>query len=51
MGEAEWRLAYFSVSEVDYQLGFANLSHFTRLFAKHHGLIPKQYQGQAAKGS
>ncbi len=51
MGEAKQRLARFSVSEVGYQLGFANLSHFTRLFAKHHGLNPKQYQGQLAKGS
>lgn len=51
MGEAKQRLAHFSVSEVGYQLGFANLSHFTRLFAKHHGLNPKQYQGQLAKSS
>ena len=51
MGEAKRRLAHFSVSEVGYQLGFANLSHFTRLFAKHYGLNPKQYQGQLAKGS
>ncbi|MEZ0005736.1 AraC-like DNA-binding protein [Flavobacterium sp. 28YEA47A] len=32
-----------SVSEVGYQLGFANLSHFTRLFEKHIGLKPKKY--------
>ena len=51
MGEAKRRLAHFSVSEVGYQLGFANLSHFTRLFAKHHGLNPKQYQSQLAKGN
>ena len=51
MGEAKRRLAHFSVSEVGYQLGFANLSHFTRLFARHHGLNPKQYQQRLADSS
>ncbi|AMR29383.1 hypothetical protein A0257_21305 [Hymenobacter psoromatis] len=46
MTEAKRSLARFSVSEVGYQLGFTNLSHFTRLFAKHHGLNPKAYQAQ-----
>lgn len=32
-----------SVSEVGYQLGFSNLSHFTRLFEKHIGMKPKKY--------
>ncbi|NIJ53812.1 helix-turn-helix transcriptional regulator [Dyadobacter arcticus] len=32
------------VSEVGYQLGFSNLSHFSRLFAKHHGQTPKKFQ-------
>lgn len=32
-----------SVSEVGYQLGFSNLSHFSRLFEKHHGLKPKRF--------
>lgn len=32
-----------SVSEVGYQLGFSNLSHFTRLFEKHIGVKPKKY--------
>jgi AraC-like DNA-binding protein len=32
-----------SVSEVGYQLGFSNLSHFTRLFEKHIGTKPKKY--------
>ena len=32
-----------SVSEVGFQLGFSNLSHFTRLFEKHIGMKPKQY--------
>ena len=34
----------FTVSEVGNQLGFTNLSHFTRLFERHVGLKPKQYQ-------
>ena len=42
--EARRRLQYLSVSEVGYQLGFTNLSHFARLFEKHHGLTPKKYQ-------
>ncbi|WP_375438249.1 helix-turn-helix transcriptional regulator [uncultured Hymenobacter sp.] len=33
----------FTVSEVGNQLGFINLSHFTRLFERHVGLRPKQY--------
>ncbi|MGG7036566.1 MAG: helix-turn-helix transcriptional regulator [Flavobacterium sp.] len=32
-----------SVSEVGYQLGFENLSHFTRVFEKHIGKKPKKY--------
>ncbi|MCE6988025.1 AraC family transcriptional regulator [Dyadobacter sp. CY323] len=33
-----------AVSEVGYRLGFSNLSHFSRLFAKHHGHTPKKFQ-------
>ncbi|KQS30831.1 AraC family transcriptional regulator [Dyadobacter sp. Leaf189] len=32
-----------SVSEVGYQLGFANLSHFSRVFEKHIGVKPKKF--------
>lgn len=32
-----------NVSDVGYQLGFSNLSHFTRLFEKHMGMKPKKY--------
>lgn len=32
-----------SVSEVGYQLGFTNLSHFSRVFKEHIGMKPKQY--------
>lgn len=34
---------HFSVSEVGYQLGFTNLSHFSRVFEQHIGLKPKKY--------
>jgi len=33
----------YSVSEVGYQLGFSNLSHFSRLFERHYGITPKKY--------
>jgi AraC-like DNA-binding protein len=32
-----------SVSDVGYQLGFTNLSHFSRVFEEHIGMKPKQY--------
>lgn len=32
-----------SVSETGYELGFSNLSHFSRLFKKHFGMAPKKY--------
>jgi len=46
MEEAALRLKQnkLSVSEVGYQLGFSNLSHFSRLFQKHHGHTPKKFQ-------
>ncbi|WP_439695435.1 helix-turn-helix domain-containing protein [Mucilaginibacter sp. AW1-7] len=36
-----------SVAEVGYELGFSNLSHFSRLFEKCHGLTPKRFSAQA----
>jgi AraC-like DNA-binding protein len=32
-----------SVAEVGYEMGFSNLSHFSRLFEKHYGLNPKKF--------
>ena len=45
MEEAAYLLRHknFSVSEAGYQLGFSNLSHFTRLFERHHQQKPKKY--------
>lgn len=45
MSEAAFLLkqASYTVSEVGYQLGFSNLSHFSRLFQKHYGMNPKKY--------
>ncbi|KRD10534.1 transcriptional regulator [Flavobacterium sp. Root901] len=34
---------HLSVSETGYQLGFTNLSHFSRVFEQHIGLKPKKY--------
>jgi AraC-like DNA-binding protein len=33
----------FSVSEVGYQMGFSNLSHFTRTFEEYMGVKPKKF--------
>ena len=35
-----------TVSEVGYQLGFTNLSHFSRVFEQHIGMKPKKYQAR-----
>jgi AraC-like DNA-binding protein len=45
MEEAAFLLkqAKHSVSEVGYELGFSNLSHFSRLFEKQYGITPKKY--------
>lgn len=32
-----------TVSEIGYQLGFTNLSHFSRVFEQHTGMKPKKY--------
>lgn len=32
-----------SVAEVGYEMGFSNLSHFSRVFEKHYGLNPKKF--------
>jgi len=37
-----------SVSEVGYQLGFSNMSHFSRVFEQHTGLKPKKYSASSA---
>jgi AraC-like DNA-binding protein len=44
MNEAARLLSDFSVSQVGYRIGFSNLSHFTRLFEKHHQIKPKRYK-------
>jgi AraC-like DNA-binding protein len=44
MNEAAQLLKDLSVSEVGYSIGFSNLSHFTRLFEKHHQMKPKRYK-------
>jgi AraC-like DNA-binding protein len=44
MNEAAQLLKNFTVSQVGYRIGFSNLSHFTRLFEKHHQMKPKRYK-------
>jgi AraC-like DNA-binding protein len=44
MNEAAQLLRDFSVSQVGYRIGFSNLSHFSRLFEKHHQMKPKRYK-------
>jgi AraC-like DNA-binding protein len=45
MEEAAFLLkqARHSVAEVGYELGFSNLSHFSRLFEKQYGVTPKKF--------
>lgn len=38
-----------SVSAVGYELGFSNLSHFSRLFEKHIGVTPKKFSKMPVK--
>lgn len=35
-----------SVAEAGYELGFSNLSHFSRLFEKYYGVTPKRFSAQ-----
>jgi AraC-like DNA-binding protein len=44
MNEAKKRLMVKSVTEVSFDLGYQNISHFIRLFSDKYGLTPKQYQ-------
>jgi AraC-like DNA-binding protein len=44
MNEAANLLSHKTVSEAGYSVGFTNLSHFTRLFEKHHQMKPKRYK-------
>jgi AraC-like DNA-binding protein len=39
-----------SVTEAGYQLGFTNLSHFSRVFNEHIGMKPKQYSRTEHQG-
>ncbi|OUJ72961.1 AraC family transcriptional regulator [Hymenobacter crusticola] len=45
MEEAAFLLKHgrYSVAQVGYELGFSNLSHFSRLFEKHYGQNPKKF--------
>ncbi|EOU1703969.1 helix-turn-helix transcriptional regulator [Clostridium perfringens] len=43
LNEAVRLLKFSSVTEVAYDLGYENISHFIKLFKKKFGLTPKQY--------
>ena len=45
MEKAAYLLSFkeHSVAETGYQLGYTNLSHFSRVFEKHFGIKPKRY--------
>jgi len=47
MDAAARMLKGLSVSETGYRLGFSNMSHFTRLFEKHHRVKPKKFKDSA----
>jgi AraC-like DNA-binding protein len=44
MEQAAELLRHMSVSETGYRIGFVNMSHFSRLFEKHHLVKPKRYK-------
>ena len=50
MHEAARLLARLTVSETGYQLGFNNLSHFSRLFENHNRLKPKKHTDTLVAG-
>lgn len=43
LSEAQKKLRYKSVTEVAYDLGYDNISHFIYLFKERYGVTPKQY--------
>jgi AraC-like DNA-binding protein len=49
MDEAASLLNHLSVSQVGYRIGFSNLSHFARVFEKHHRMKPKRYQASLVR--
>ena len=51
MMQAASLLNQLSVSETGYKLGFTNLSHFSRLFEKHHQIKPKHFKTRLIKES
>jgi len=51
MMQASSLLNHLSVSETGYKLGFTNLSHFTRLFEKHHQIKPKHFKDRLIRES
>jgi AraC-like DNA-binding protein len=51
MNEAAQLLRDLSVSQVGYRIGFSNLSHFTRVFEKHHQIKPKRYKNMLGEVS
>src|SRR4051812_15117462 len=51
MIQAASLLSNLSVSETAYKLGFTNLSHFTRVFERHHQLKPKQFKSRLIRES
>lgn len=50
MNEAARLLKSFPVSQVGYQIGYSNLSHFTRVFERHHQIKPKRYKDAIGMG-
>lgn len=49
LNEATRLLKSNSVTEVAYDLGYENISHFINLFRKKFGLTPKQYSLKYSK--
>jgi AraC-like DNA-binding protein len=44
------QLRHKTIAEIAYAAGFSDISHFNRLFKRHHGLAPREFRRTMGKG-